>query len=301
MPASQNHNYKRNKKVIKMEIKTLKLIPKNKQVEARITENKISLKYLSRKQGGSDSNTVTLPKYIEITAELVRSLGIYYAEGNKSKLRRLSNFVNSEPVVIKEGMKLFELLGITKNKIKARVKVYNPDISDNDLKKYWSEITGISIENFIKTEIMTSKPNYKRNRDRPSKFGRLEVIYSSVIVKDIIDNLLKKIKELSLRNSLIRNEFLKGIIAGEGSVKLVNNKLRELRISSADKNEQQFIRQLLIKEGIEPSDAEYDFYIAISGFDNFKEVSKLKLFNLHPSKAQKFINGFNNLSLVLGE
>ncbi|MBI4983580.1 hypothetical protein HZC32_02960 [Candidatus Woesearchaeota archaeon] len=284
-----------------MKIKTLELIPKHEQVEIGITGNKISLKYLSRKQGGSDSNTVTLPRCIEITAELARSLGIYYAEGNKSKLRRLSNFVNSEPVVIKEGMKLFELLGITKNKIKARVKVYNTDISDNDLKKYWSEITGISIENFIKTEMMPSKLNYERNRDRPSKSGRLEVIYSSVIVKDIIDNLLKKIKELSLRNTLIRNEFLKGIIAGEGSVKLVNNKLRELRISSADKNEQQFIRQLLIKEGIKPSDAEYDFYIAISGFDNFKEVLKLKLFNLHPNKAKKFVNGFNNLSLVLGE
>ena len=285
-----------------MKIETLELIPKERKIDTKLLDTKISIKYLSRKQGGSDSKRIEITNKVEFTPALIKAVAIYYGEGNSSTKRRLSNFVNSNPAVVNAGIKLFELLGINKSELKARVKVYNPSIDDEELKKYWSGLTGVLLQNFFKTEVSYSKPIYKRNREKPSKFGRLEIIYSSVIIKEIIDNLVKEVKKFALENSEVRREFLKGLIAGEGSVLLKDSKkLQELRISSCDKNEQRFIRELLQKEGIRLTDKEREFYVPFYGFDNFKIISKFGLFDLHPDKRQKFYLGFKNLSLALGE
>lgn len=285
-----------------MEIETLELIPKERKVDTKLLDTEISIKYLSRRQGGSDSKRIEITNKVEFTPTLIKAVAIYYGEGNSSTKRRLSNFVNSNPVVVNAGIKLFELLGINKSELKARVKVYDPTISDIELKRYWSQLTEIPLKNFLKTEILHSKPVYERNRGRPSKLGRLEVIYSSIIIKELIDNLIKKIKRFALENSEIRREFIKGLVAGEGSVLLKDNKrLQELRISSCDNNEQRFIRELLQKEGFRLTDKEREFYVPIYGFDNFTIISKLELFDFHPDKRQKFNLGFKNLSLALGE
>lgn len=285
-----------------MKIKTLELIPKEREISVNRLGSKISVKYLSRKQGGSDSKIIQTPNELKLTSNLTKAVGIYYGEGNSSTKRRLSSFVNSNPVVINAGIKLFELLGINKSNLKARVKVYDPIASDKELKERWSRLTDIPLENFLKTEIAHSKQIYMRNRERPSKLGRLEVIYSSIIIKEIIDNLIKEIKKLALENPEVRKEFIKGLVAGEGSVILKENgKVQELRISSCDKNEQKFIRDLLQEEGIKLTEKEREFYVPIFGFDNFKLISKLRLFDFHPDKKQKFNLGFRNLSLALGE
>lgn len=285
-----------------MKIETLELIPKERKVDTKLLDTKISIKYLSRRQGGSDSKRIEITNKVEFTPALIKAVAIYYGEGNSSTKRRLSNFVNSNPVVVNAGIKLFELLGINKSELKARVKVYNPTINDRKLKKYWSKLTDVPLENFLKTEISYSKPIYERNREKPSKLGRVEIIYSSVIIKEIIDNLVKEVKKFALENSEVRREFLKGLIAGEGSVLLkADGKLQELRVSSCDEIEQKFIRDLLQKEGIRLTDKEREFYVPIFGFDNFKIISEFRLFDFHPDKRQKFNLGFKNLSLALGE
>lgn len=274
-----------------IKIKTLNILPKRK-LELKIDRNYIRIKYLGRKRGGSDSNAVLLPKTIQFSAKFTRALGIYYAEGNKSKTRRYSSFSNTEPKVVQEGISLFEMLGIKRQDLKAHVKIYNQEISDESLINYWSGISGIPKNNFIKISKAISKKDYERKRKKPPKYGEVEVYYSSVVIRDVIDRLLEITKKISLENSFIRKEFLKGLIAGEGSVKLVNDKLRELRIASCNKQEQKFIRKLLIKEEIKPSDAEYEFFIAISGFDNFRKVSENKIFHLHPVKKEAFDLGY---------
>lgn len=274
-----------------IKIKTLNILPKRK-IELRTYGNLIRIKYLGRKRGGSDSKAVLLPKAIRLSAKFSRALGIYYAEGNKSETRRYSSFSNTEPKVVQEGISLFEVLGIKRQNLKAHVKIYNQKISDETLINYWSGASGIPRNNFIKVSKATSKQDYERNRKRPPKYGETEVYYSSIVIRDAIDKLLEMIKSLAMKNSFIRKEFLKGLIAGEGSVKLVNDKLRELRIASCDKQEQKFIRNLLVKEKIRSSDAEYDFFVAISGFDNFRKISENKIFHLHPVKKEAFDLGY---------
>lgn len=274
-----------------IKIKTLNILPKRK-LELKTSRNSIRIKYLGRKRGGSDSKAVLFPKTIQFSAKFARALGIYYAEGNKSRTRRYSSFSNTEPKIIQEGISLFEMLGTKRQNLKIHVKIYNQRISDEDLINYWSGITGIPKNNFIKISKALSKQRYERNKKRPPKYGEAEVYYSSVVIRDVIDKLLEITKKISVKYSFIRKEFLKGLIAGEGSVKLVNGKLRELRIASCDKQEQKFIRKLLTKEEIKSSDAEYEFFIAISGFDNFRKISESKIFNLHPLKKEAFDLGY---------
>ncbi len=285
----QKHSAER---IIKIE--TLNILPKRK-AEVQIKRNSIKIKYLGRKRGGSDSNAVAIPKTIALGSKFARAFGIYYAEGNKSKTRRYSSFSNTEPKVIQEGINLFEMLGIKRHNLKAHIKIYNQEIPDDMLIDYWSGITEIPKNNFIKTSKAFSKQDYKRNRNKPPKYGEVEIYYSSVVIRDIIDKLLEIVKNLAMKNTFIRKEFLKGLIAGEGSVKLVNGKLRELRIASCNKEEQNFIRKLLMKEKIKPSEAEYDFYVAISAFDNFRKISENKIFHLHSVKKQMFDLGFKCL------
>jgi hypothetical protein len=281
-------------------LKTPNLLPPKRDFETKEIKNSIKIRYKRKCRGGSNSEWLSVPEVIKITPELTKALGIYYAEGDKSDKRWHTRFSNSDISVILEGMNLFNALGLGKHQIKGYIKTYNLSISDEELIKYWSENTGIPKENFIKIARYVSKNKYERKRKPPSAHGRIEVYYSSVVLRDIIDNLLKTVKYLSLRNREIGVNFLKGLISGEGSVKLHKNKLRELRIASCDKKEQMFIRKLLKFLNIEPSNASYKFYIAISGSQNLKKMKDIDAFQIHPEKRKLFDSGFNNF-LTSGE
>ncbi len=167
--------------------------------------------------------------------------------------------------------------------------------------KHWSEITSLPRANFIKSYRATTKQKYVRNRKKPPLYGLLEIYYSSVIVRDVIDGLLERTKLLCLENSDIRRAFLKGMFAGEGSVKLINNRLREIRIACCNKKEQEFLRMLLIKEKIIPSNAKYAFYISISNSTNFNRINSTGMITAHPEKKYAFDIGYKNLLLLSGK
>ena len=284
-----------------MQLETAQLLLPDKKLSCvSIGNDKLIIEYLSRKRGGSNSKKVVIPRNLELSDELVTAIGLYYAEGNSSSFRRLSNISNIEPTLIKAAMTLFKELGITNEQLKARVKVYNKRLSDKKLIKFWSQKTGIPEQNFIRTSVTESKKTYTRNRPRPPLFGQLEIYFSSVIVKDIIDNLIEKVKVLSITDPGIRRAFLRALAAGEGSVIVLGGKLKEMRIASCDVIEQEFIRNLLRLEGIEPARARYKFYVAISGFNNFKRAAGIRLFDLHPKKSLSFWSGLRKLAVSSG-
>ncbi|MBI2674939.1 MAG: hypothetical protein HYX24_00650 [Candidatus Aenigmarchaeota archaeon] len=285
----------------KLLLKTLNLLPTERNIEDEKSGNFIRIRYYRNLPGGSNSKRLSVPKEIAITPELVKSLGIYYAEGDKSSKRWLTRFSNSEISVVLEGMNLFKVVGVGTNILKAYIRTYGFDTPDDELLMYWSEKTGIPKENFIKIARYKSKRKYERNRKPVPKYGVVEVYYPSVVVRDIVDSLLATVKILSLYNQEVGLNFLKGLIAREGSVKLHQNKIREIRIASCNENEQHFIRKLLKFVKVVPSNAVYDFYIAISGFDNFQKIKNLDILQIHPEKKKAFDYGFNATILTPGE
>lgn len=85
---------------------------------------------------------------------------LYWAEGDKTK-----NFsiTNSDPLLIKfmvEWMK--SSFKITLNQLKANLNIYSQQ-NDLEMKRFWSELTGIPLKNFGKSFIKPANKGFKKN------------------------------------------------------------------------------------------------------------------------------------------
>ncbi|MFA6269904.1 MAG: hypothetical protein WC657_01690 [Candidatus Paceibacterota bacterium] len=85
---------------------------------------------------------------------------LYWAEGNK-----ISDFTitNSDPLLIQFMCQWFcKIFNVTPNDLKAHLNIY-PQQNDLEIKKFWSNITGIPLNRFGKTFIKPVSKNYKKN------------------------------------------------------------------------------------------------------------------------------------------
>ncbi len=180
-------------------------------------------------------------------------------------------------------------MDINFNKIKARVLISSKyeNISDKRLITWWSKITNIPPSNFWKTKWFNAKEVYIRNRQQPSKYDELEITYYD---KKLVRATWNNIKMLLNTSDLkVAVDFLKGIFAGDGFVKLrMNGKLQEVRIGAKDDKEK--IAKLLQIIGIIPGKFQ-KWDIPIYGINNFNKVTQYNLLDLHPEKAKKFALG----------
>jgi hypothetical protein len=86
---------------------------------------------------------------------------IYWAEGSKTKIFAITN---SDPKLIVFMVKWIDkVLGIGPGKIKAQLNIHEEQ-NENEIKKYWSKITGIPLINFGKTFIKPAGKNYRKNK-----------------------------------------------------------------------------------------------------------------------------------------
>jgi hypothetical protein len=97
-----------------------------------------------------------------LSPETFRLMGasLYWAEGSKDKLLILTN---SDPSLILFFVRWVEsMFGIPPQKQKARLNIY-PQQNEMKIKKFWSELTNIPIQNFGKTYIKPKGKAYKKN------------------------------------------------------------------------------------------------------------------------------------------
>lgn len=87
---------------------------------------------------------------------------LYWAEGTKAKGHGVE-ITNSDPEMIKFMIHWFkEVLGVSPKEIKACLNIHiNQD--DETIKRYWSEITGISLSNFGKSYIKPEGTGHRKN------------------------------------------------------------------------------------------------------------------------------------------
>ncbi len=87
-------------------------------------------------------------------------VGLYWAEGTKSKLMQ---FTNSDPYLILFMVKwLSKVFGIDTTTLRITLNLYQQQ-NENDIKVFWSELTGIPIANFGKTYIKPKNKGFKKN------------------------------------------------------------------------------------------------------------------------------------------
>lgn len=85
---------------------------------------------------------------------------LYWAEGSKSGRFQVTN---SDPLFILFIIKWLEkVFKIPASNLKAWLNIY-PQQKEADIKRFWSELTGIPLENFGKTYIKPFSSGYKKN------------------------------------------------------------------------------------------------------------------------------------------
>lgn len=85
---------------------------------------------------------------------------LYWAEGNK---KRDFEITNSDPSLITFMVGWFkDMFKIPPKNLDAWLNIY-PQQNEDDLKNFWSQLTGIPLENFGKTFVKPLNKNYKKN------------------------------------------------------------------------------------------------------------------------------------------
>jgi len=103
-------------------------------------------------------NEIKLP----LSFETLRLMGacLYWAEGSKSGMLDLTN---SDPHLILFFVRwINSVFGISAKEIKARLNIY-PQQNELKIKKFWSDLTGIPLQNFGKSYVKPLSKNYKKH------------------------------------------------------------------------------------------------------------------------------------------
>ncbi len=97
---------------------------------------------------------------ISLNAYRLFGTALYWAEGSKSQM---FDMTNSDPNLILFWVTwLDKIFKIPAASLKATLNIY-PQQNENDLKRFWSDLTGIPVENFRKSYVKPLSKNYKKN------------------------------------------------------------------------------------------------------------------------------------------
>ena len=110
----------------------------------------------------------------KIDQRLLKFIGIslYWGEGAKAKIGT-ARITNSDPLLIKIMVRFFkEICHVPKEKLKAHIHVHSPS-AVKAAEKYWSEVSGIPLNQFYKTYAIKSKSSKNVRFTLP--YGTLEV------------------------------------------------------------------------------------------------------------------------------
>lgn len=271
----------------------LKCLIKNNWIFFIVPKNYIGVWY---KYGRGRINFVIIPEKIQLRREFWETFGILFGEMMR-KGRRIS-VSNTSPRVINCILNYFDKSNLIKlDDWTVTININGRNICDNKLvyekkiKDYWSSV-------LLYCNIKAVRwCNY--NSTLNPNFGQINLDYNNKSLTKIIFYLIKFIRENVLRNKQDSMDFLRGLIAAEGSVdKDKRNILQDVKIASKLKEEREFYHALLQKINIKSKIYEGNHNIRSGGFQNFILFLEYKLFDLHEKRYQNFIQRFSNLLYI---
>lgn len=110
----------------------------------------------------------------------ITGIALYTGEGDKG--RNKSAFTNSDPKLIKYMMGWFrEFCAIPQDKFRGAIWIHEGN-SEQEAKKYWSALTGISEDKFHKTYIK-NKSDSKKIRKNIHKYGIFSIRFSDTNIQ----------------------------------------------------------------------------------------------------------------------
>lgn len=115
---------------------------------------------------------------------------LYWGEGTKTA-EYTTSLTNSDPSIITCFVEWLGFLGVEKKLLKIKLHMYS-DQNEKKLKRFWSEKTGIPIENFYKTYVKTTRSDRKTYKGMYSH-GTCVVIYHN---RDVYEYVLGGVRYL---------------------------------------------------------------------------------------------------------
>ena len=148
----------------------LKTVPLRKKDRNRLYTNQIknlssgpsSQKMRRKKEISTILNDAKKEIGNPLSSDTFKLIGaaLYWAEGSKTKIFSMTN---SDPVMILFFVKWIErYFSIKPSSLKSRLNFYEQQNEDH-LKRFWSDLTGIPLENFTKSYIKRQGKNFKKN------------------------------------------------------------------------------------------------------------------------------------------
>lgn len=133
-------------------------------------------------------------KELEVSKADLKIIGtaLYWAEGGKTK-RGMARISNSDPLMIKTMMSFFRVVcEVPPAKFRGHIHIHDP-ISVKKAEKYWSEVSGISLDQFFKTYTKKSKASLNKFHSLP--YGTFDIYVCDTKLFLTIMGWVQKIKE----------------------------------------------------------------------------------------------------------
>ncbi len=114
----------------------------------------------------------------------IAGIMLYWAEGKTAERKAYClELNNSDPELLKLYCRfLHKYLNIADGRIRARLFLY-PDLNENNIKLYWSELLNIPLNQFIKSYIADSRSSVTKNK---LQYGTCSVYIASKDLRSIM-------------------------------------------------------------------------------------------------------------------
>jgi len=223
---------------------------------------------------------------MRIDKDFVKGVGYYIGDGRMKAPRSLST-VNQNEKVIKFFLKwLKEYFKFKLKDIKIKIKTSDPNYNEEKLKGEFSKKLGIG-KQFIHSVSLKEK-------SKPHHHTIIDIWANNAKAKREFDSLISVVKEKCLENRGLAVEYVKGIMAAEGSPKYnLKSKSRSVHLKMKNEQEIKYLGKLLnevigIKSSIlRVKNEEGMWLITISGFYEMNKLQELDIFEIESKKREK--------------
>lgn len=228
---------------------------------------------------------ITLPRFIEITSELIELCFLIHGDGHyKTKLF----FVNKEAGLHKFVLNKFEeILRIPKELWRARL-LFNNNTNPEIAKNKWKSNLNLKAEQFY--------PNISRCVLQTSTNGNLRIVIDKLIVSEIFRFIFNNIKEPKGKDAI---HALNGLLCAEGSPEIGCNGLHKITLN-LNQDEKLMFSKILSEAGLISLAKDRKDRFVFEGWHNHCAFFKIFLlnkvipFNTHRDRCKKALSGFLN-------
>lgn len=215
---------------------------------------------------------------------LLEWLGLWVGEGTKGKGLYLGN--TSEEILLHFLRYTEEILEFPRENFKVTIVLPKSIENVEEVKKKWSEILRIPLENFTNVSIKQNGP--------PSNWEYIQIYFNSIILYELMNSFWQKLKPIILENQGFPISFLRGLFSGESGV-VLNSRGRVHHVHLSNQNMEliEFVTEILKRLGIKrgkyfPESMKFPIY----GRKNFEKLIEINIFKLSTEKKVKLEEGF---------